>query len=160
MKSELGIYASEIASMAERVATLLEGLDESELNWRPPAPETNSLYAIATHVLGNIDAWVLGIVCGKEVRRDRDAEFLARGGDAAELIGRARRLSGDVTQTLEALPSSALDEKRHPKAPLLGIGPQDELTVREALMRVLVHGRAHIGHMQLTRDLALAHAEK
>jgi hypothetical protein len=40
--------------------------------------------------------------------------------------------------------------------PLLGTGPGDELTVREALMRVLVHGLMHVGQMQITRDLAVA----
>lgn len=160
MNRELGTYADEIASMVERVETLLEGLDESELNWRPPAPETNSLYVLATHVLGNIEARVLGTVCGREVHRDRNAEFLARGGDATEPVGRARRLSGDIARALEALPSAALDEMRHPKPSLRGVGPQDEMSVREALMLVLVHGRAHIGHMELTRDLALARAGK
>jgi hypothetical protein len=153
---ELDLYTSELQRLLERVCRSLEGLGASEVNWRPAAPESNSLYVIATHVLGNAQAWVLGIVCGRSVERDREAEFRASGDDPKELIGRARRLSEDFARALSALLPGALEEKRRPAPPLLGIGPADELTVREALMRVLVHGLMHVGQMQITRDLAIA----
>jgi hypothetical protein len=40
----------------------LEGLTAEQLNWRPAAPDTNSLYAIAAHVLGNAEENVLRTV--------------------------------------------------------------------------------------------------
>lgn len=156
MVAELENYRKEIVLLLGRLARLLDGLGESDLNWRPPAPDTNSLHVIASHVLGNAEAWVLGIVCSQDVHRDRDAEFRSSGADAAVLIERAQRLASEMSTALEALPPSALDETRSPRPPLLGLGPADELTVRQALMRVLVHALMHIGQMQITRDLALA----
>jgi hypothetical protein len=156
MDAEIDVYLRQLQRVLDRVCRCLEGLGEAELNWRPPAPETNSLYVIATHVMGNAEAWVLGIICGQPVHRDRDAEFRATGADSLALTSRARRLSDEFASALRGLPPSALDEKRQPRPPLLGIGPADELTVREALMRVLVHALMHIGQMQITRDLAIA----
>ena len=160
MNAELEIYITELQRLLDRVGRALDGLGEADLNWRPPAPDSNSLYVIATHVLGNAEAWVLGIVCGQPVQRDRDAEFRARGAVTGALTGRARGLSDEFARALRALPAGALEEKRRPAPPLLGIGPADELTVREALMRVLVHGLMHVGHMQVTRDLAIAARER
>ena len=37
----------------------LEGLTETQLNWRPAAPDTNRLYGITTHVLGNAEENIL-----------------------------------------------------------------------------------------------------
>jgi hypothetical protein len=39
----------------DSIVGVLDGLSAEELNWRPVAPATNSLYAIATHVLGNAE---------------------------------------------------------------------------------------------------------
>jgi hypothetical protein len=157
MNNELETYSRELTLLLGRLGRLVDGLSASELNWRPPAPETNSLHVIATHVLGNAEAWVLGVICRQDVHRDRDAEFRSGGTDPVALIERAQRLSEETSRALQALPASALDDSRRPAPPLLGIGPADELTVREALMRVLVHALMHIGQMQITRDLAVAH---
>lgn len=157
MSTELETYRRELTLVLGRVCRLLDGLTASELNWRPPAPEANSLYVIATHVLGNAEAWVLGIICGQHVHRDRDAEFRASGTDPRPLIERTQRLSEEMSRALQALPPSALEETRRPAPPLLGIGPAEDLTVRQALMRVLVHALMHVGQMQITRDLATAH---
>lgn len=156
MGGEIDVYIRQLQRLLERVCQCVEGVEEAELNWRPPAPDANSLYVIATHILGNAEAWVLGIVCGEPVGRDRDAEFRASGSDPSGLISRARDLSDEFGRALRALPPSALDERREPAPPLLGIGPPDGLSVREALMRVLVHALMHVGQMQITRDLAIA----
>ena len=156
MDAEIDLYLRELQRLLGRVCRCVEGLGEAELNWRPPAPDTNSLYVIATHILGNAEAWVLGIVCGQPVHRDRDAEFRASGPDPLALTSRAGRLSEEFANALRALPPSAMNEKRRQRPPLLGIGPADELTVRDALMRVLVHVLMHVGQMQITRDLAIA----
>ncbi len=150
------VYIAELQRLLNRLGRCLDGLGEAELNWRPPAPDANSLYVIATHVLGNAEAWVLGIICGQPVHRDRDAEFRARGADASVLTSRACHLSEAFAEALHSLPASALEEMRRPAPPLLGIGPAEELTVREALMRVLVHLLMHVGQMQITHDLAVA----
>jgi hypothetical protein len=53
-----------IFSTIDNLVQSLEGLTEAQLNWRPAASDTNSLYAIAAHVLGNAEENVLQTVCG------------------------------------------------------------------------------------------------
>ncbi len=151
---EIDLYIRELQQLLGAVCRRIDGLHPAQLNYRPPLPQANSLWAIATHVLGNSEAWVLGIGCGRPVGRDRDAEFAATGEDGSALTARAQALGDAFARALRALPANALDETRTPRPPLLGIGPSDDLTVREALLRVLLHGRLHIGHMELTCDLA------
>ncbi len=157
--AETDLYVRSLLEMLGAVGRRLDGLTPSDLNYRSPLPDANTLYAIATHVFGNTEAWVLGIVCGLPAVRDRNAEFRAAGDDVGALIERGRSLSEAIGKALGALPSGLMDERRKPRPPLLGIGPGDELSVREALMRVLLHGRQHVGHMELTRDLAVAARE-
>src|SRR5262249_2140129 len=61
------------------LVALLEGLSDKELNWRPPAPGTNSLYVLAYHTLANAGENVLGVLCGQLVERNRSSEFVAAG---------------------------------------------------------------------------------
>ncbi len=48
-----------IASSLDRLVGCLDGLDAEALNWCPPAPGANSLYALATHTLGNAEENIL-----------------------------------------------------------------------------------------------------
>ena len=52
---------------------------EAQLNWRPAIEGANSAYVIAAHTIGNARAFVLGIACGRDMGRDRPAEFRASG---------------------------------------------------------------------------------
>ena len=61
------------------VHATLTGLSEEQISRRPDVPSANSGYVIATHVMGNARAWVLGIVCEQPLRRDRPGEFRSSG---------------------------------------------------------------------------------
>jgi Protein of unknown function (DUF664) len=69
MSREVESFQRFIFGTIDSLVQNLEGLTEAELNWRPAAPDTNSLYAIVAHVLGNAE----------EVMRSRPAELAARG---------------------------------------------------------------------------------
>lgn len=159
MTAESQLYNTQLQHLLDWLCSAIEGLSEEQLNWRPPAPEANSVYVIATHIMGNAEAWVLGIACGQPVERDRPAEFRAVGGDAAPIIARARELSRRFEEALSALPPSALDEVREAPQSLWGLGDPHPVTVRQALVLVLEHAASHLGQLDLTRDLALAAAK-
>ncbi len=159
MTSEASLYAFALTRQLERLCQALDGLDGTLLNWRPAAPEANSMYVIATHVLGNAEAWVLGIACGQPIERDRPAEFAASGKDAAPIVARAHELARSFDEALAGLPDSALSATRPAPQILWGIGPAQPVTVREALMHVIEHASTHIGELHITRDLALASAK-
>ncbi|MGD0205843.1 MAG: DinB family protein [Dehalococcoidia bacterium] len=155
MNAEVETLSRQIRSLLERVAEVVQGLNEDQLNWRPPIAGANSAYVIATHTLGNARAWVLGIACGWPVERDRQVEFQASGPDAADLTAQARRLSDDIDAALAALAPSALDQRVLPPKSLFGEGEPREGSVREALLHVVEHASLHLGQLQITRDLAL-----
>ncbi len=157
MTPELTLYAAQLQTLLDRVCQVVEGLDGAQLNWRPPVAEANSVYVIATHTLGNAEAWVLGIACGQAVERDRPAEFCSSGADAAPIVDRARDLQRRIGEALRALPDGALDNINEIPAHLSS-APR-RVSGREALIQVIEHASNHLGHIDLTRDLALASAK-
>ena len=158
MDDEVTVYASQLSSLLRRVARTVEGLSESELNWCPPAPDANSAFVIATHMIANMEAWVLGIVCGEHVSRNRESEFAAAGANATPLVEATEGLSERIELALGRLPPGALDKLLTPDPTLWGTGPPSEISARRALVGAIVHNAGHIGHLEITRDLAVSGA--
>jgi len=152
MDAESEAYSRQIRSLLERVYGCLEGLSESQLNWRPPIDGFNSAYVIAAHTLGNARTWVLGIACGRDMGRDRLAEFRAAG-SYAELAGVTRELSAEIEAALSALPASALERRIVPSQELWGEGEAYEISIRQALIEVIEHASIHLGELHIARDL-------
>jgi len=151
MDREVHVFHQVLRGSLERLIACLEGLDRELLNWRPPAPETNSLYVLATHTLANAEENVLGIACGQPVERDRDAEFLALGDTPEPLIRRARELLNRIEAGMGRLSTADLGaEREHAR--------RGRISVLEALLITARHAAEHVGQMELTRDLAKAAA--
>lgn len=157
MNNEVDTFSGMLRLLLARIAETLQGLSESQLNWRPPVPKANSAYAIATHTLSNARAWVLGIACGQPMNRDRPAEFRASGPSAAALVDEAKRLAQDIEAALAPL-TSATSIDALSRRPTSGAKASPMISVREALIHVVEHAATHLGHLQLTRDLALENA--
>ena len=153
---ELTLFAARYAELLDRTCEAIEGLDGAQLNWRPPAPEANSVYAITTHLMASAEWRVLGVVCGRDVGRDREAEWAATGEEASALSARSRDLVRRIDEALGGLPPAALDEQRELRAPGSPAGSGRSLTVREALLDGAAHVATHFGQLQVTRDLAMA----
>ena len=71
-----------------------------------PIPEANSLFALATHLVGAAEFWVLALAGGRQIARDRDAEFRASG-TYQELEVRYLRWLAEVRDVLSTLPDAA-----------------------------------------------------
>jgi hypothetical protein len=149
MATEGAVLAQKTMDVLERALGCLDGLDAEALNWRPPAPETNSLYMIATHVLGNVEENIFQVLGGRQVGRQRDQEFVAHGSDAQVIAERWQRLRGEVQGAIAALSADDLERTyQHPR--------RGTLTGHEVLLLVITHASEHLGEAQLTRALALA----
>jgi uncharacterized damage-inducible protein DinB len=149
---EIETYSKYISKQIADIHEALKGLTDEQLNQRPDVPGANSGYVIATHVLGNARAWILGIACGQPLSRDRPAEFASSG--TYEALGRAvSALSGEIVEALEALDPSTLDDRFVPAQELWGEGDPHEIARREAFAHVIEHAAMHLGQIQLTRDL-------
>ncbi len=159
MNTEIASYEETIRTRLEAVVACLDGLTEAQINWRPTLDEGNSLYALAAHTMGNARAWVLGIACGVEMRRDRPAEFASSGADVSRLRAELAALTAQIADALQAMTAEQLERRFVPPQELWGGGnPVREITPRYALLHVIEHASLHLGHAELTRDLALTHA--
>jgi uncharacterized damage-inducible protein DinB len=123
----------------------LDGLTADALNWHPLPDETNSLYALAVHLLGAERRWLHLEVGQRKVERDREAEFRARGDELAPLRSMYDAVASESEEILALLDESAMNALRG-KAP-------DEHSVRWCILHVIEHYSEHLGQMRLTRQL-------
>ncbi|SFI90164.1 Protein of unknown function [Amycolatopsis sacchari] len=128
-------------------------LGDDLVNRRPGPPETNSPYAIVTHCVGVIEFWVGRMVAGREVRRDREAEFRATG-TVAGLVARVEKAKQQVRADLAAAdPRAPLRQETPEKYRGTPIGR----TQGAALLHVYEELAQHRGHLELTRDVLRVH---
>jgi uncharacterized damage-inducible protein DinB len=155
MNPEIDIYSRYIREKIAQIHFALSDLREDELNRTPDLPGANSAYAIATHTFGNMRAWVLGIICGRDLRRDRPAEFASRG-TYQELGKAACELAGEIEAALQELDPATLGDRFVPARELWGEGDPVELERRGCLAHVLEHAGIHLGQIQMTVELLRA----
>jgi hypothetical protein len=147
--TELGSFQRYIFSTIDHLIEALAPLTADEVNWRPAIADANSLYAIATHVLGNTEENVFEVLCGGSVGRNRAAEFVAAAQTTGELTRRWSDLRGRIGDALEKLPPGELDRVRsHPR--------RGTVMGRDVLIVVARHAAEHWGEAQLTLNLLRA----
>lgn len=152
VQSEALIFWRYIASSLDRLVACLESLDAESLNWRPAAADTNSLYALVTHTLGNAEENILETLCGVPIGRDREGEFAAHGATPAYIVARWSDLRARLEDELAKLPADGLNHTySHPR--------RGALSGREILIVVARHAAEHLGQAELTRDLLCAARE-
>lgn len=154
MTGELHDLRGSLAKQMAKLADAVRGVDAARLNARPPVEDGNSAWVLAVHAAGNARAWVLGIAAGDDIRRDRPAEFSSSGSDAAELVAHIERTAADIDAALAAIDPSRLDVRLVPSQELWGGSPTREISVRDAVLQVVEHVSLHLGHLELTLDLA------
>lgn len=149
MKPELEASLAVFEELFDDLAAFLRPLDEACLNWVPPAPETNSIAAMVTHIVGSVDTWLARAV-GETVERNRDAEFAARD-SAAHLLavvdeGRARlRRRYGVLADRDLAAGVAAHRVRSPQ--------EVHVSAAWCAEHALAHAGEHWGQIQLTRQL-------
>lgn len=130
---------------------IVAGLGDRLANTRPPFPGANSPYALLTHCLGVMSYWAGQLVAGREVVRDRDAEFASAGpvGPLLDRVAEARaRLAEDVRA---AVPAGRL----RGTPPEAFLGPDRELNQGAALLHIYEELAQHHGQMEILRDAIL-----
>ncbi len=139
-------FADKTVEMVERILACCDGLDEAGINWKPDAPDTNSIYVLATHTMANVRQNALAVLGGQEDQRDRDAEFVASGDSAAELQAQWAELKPQMVEALGKLDTDDLTRVHaHPR--------RGTVTGLQVLMIAATHAGEHAGQAELTRDL-------
>ncbi len=136
----------------DRMVAIVEALGDDRVNERPDLPGANTPFTIVTHCLGVLEFWGGAMVAGREVARDRDAEFRATGrvDELVERVDAARR------QLAEDLAGAAWDAPpRFPPTPGHADRP-DGQRQGGVLLHILEELHQHLGQLELTRDLLLA----
>jgi uncharacterized damage-inducible protein DinB len=152
MVPEVLAYLTHLEELRNQVKSLLEGWPQEALDWRPIEGEgefaTNSLTAMVVHLAGSETFWVKEIIGGKNIVRDREAEFVTKGLNLMELrtkIEAAAKVTADI---LSALTEKQLEELRKWR--------DRSVSVRWCILHVIEHIAQHLGHIQLTRQLWMA----
>jgi uncharacterized damage-inducible protein DinB len=125
---------------------------ESDLNRPLDMPSSNTAFVLATHLIGSAEYWVLELVGGREVHRERSAEFRAVG-DAAALTTRYERWLEAMQEVLEKVSHERLDQLVDVPMSYRPTHGEAPMTVRDALLHVVEHCALHQGHLELTRQL-------
>ena len=144
-REEIDLFWQYTVRAIDGIIACLDQAPAEEWNWKP-VETANSLFVLATHVLGSTEWLVQEVLYGEPVGRDRDAEFAAAGMDAAPIRAKWQSLQARLQQKLDQLPAGALDaECIHPR--------QGTMTGRDILLIMVQHAAEHRGHAQLTLDL-------
>lgn len=133
----------------EGMRQAIAGLTHEEINWLPPLPDPNSAYQLVIHSTSAAQWWTSHVVLGGPADRDRDAEFVSSGStaEAVEAIDRLQRHLHEVGPQLAATHHLAVEIRRD--------NPSTEpWTVGAAMIHVYEELAQHLGHIEITVDLA------
>ena len=136
---------------------IVEELGDERVNLRPDFPGANSPYAILYHCVGCTNFWIGGLIAGRQVTRDRDAEFQAQGTVA------------DIRQAVDALKNQIQKDIKNVQGDRLlahsdALLPLQEWTTQQGVLnwrqgKALIHAyeelSQHHGQMEITRDILM-----
>ncbi len=134
----------EISTANGDLRKALDGASREALNWRPTREETNSIYVIATHIIG-VQRAMVSLAVKAPIQRDRAEEFRASGDSVELLLGALSNAEREVTGWLEQVEQKSLPETR--------TYLNREITVARCLTMAARHLGEHAGHVGLTRQL-------
>jgi uncharacterized damage-inducible protein DinB len=140
-------YLTLLKALHDQLGRTIEGLPQAALDWSP-GPDMNSLSVLIAHTAG-AERYLIGDVVGRDPSgRDRDAEFRARGLDAATLSAQLDAALEHSRAVLEHLTLPDLEARR-----VMPRRDDRQVTVAWALGHALEHAALHLGHAQIVRQL-------
>ena len=152
LTGEAPIYAALLRGSLEAIADTVDGMPAADLDTHLH-DDASSAAELATHVVGALRAYVLGVGCALDVERDRAAEFATAGVSATELARALRALADDIVDAMRSADPAIFDQLTVPEQSLFGAAPTREVSRREAIVSSVRHAGEHLGHLQLTRDV-------
>jgi hypothetical protein len=143
-------YLHFVDKALDGMARIVTELGDDLANQRPDIPGANSPYVILTHCLGVMACWGGQVVGGREIHRDRPAEFTASC-PVADLVEKTRaakaQLAADVADA---------DADAPPRTAPGGDAQPWKKTQGGVLLHLYEELAQHHGHMEITRDVLLA----
>lgn len=140
----IAVYTDEALSGMERA---LDRFDDTTVNLRPHGEGTNSAAGLIVHACSSSTWWFAHVGLGREVERDRDAEF-----QAESTVAELRAL---LDSTRERLRQLALELETGPTAvehELRVFLPGGDIIDAALVLHALEELFQHLGHLELTAD--------
>ncbi len=144
-----------LRTLVDDIFAQLDGIPETDLNhWLPQNDmrDINTFTALATHIVGAGEYWILEAAGGRPVDRNRAAEFRAEGsiGELRERYERWLEATGEVFDRMDDVTLASIYER--PADPERGMGAASRSRA-ECILHALEHTAVHLGHLQLQRQL-------
>lgn len=139
-----------LAKLLARADELVDAGGEELLCGRPDVEGANSVYALVVHCCGVMERWGGETIAGRQIRRDRAAEFNAMGTiDQLEALVAAqrRRWVDDLADYDAGAPPRGPDGWEE--------GDPEPTTQGFVVLHVIEELYQHLGHVDLTVDLVL-----
>ena len=136
----------------DQMMGIVTGLGDDLANRKPALPGANSPYAILRHCLGVMEFWGGEVVAGREVIRDRPAEFRSHG-PVADRAAAARKAliqfhADAATADFAAPPRGGTEHRKTHELEFTSQG--------HVLLHVLEEVTQHLGQMEISRDMLRA----
>lgn len=144
-------YAEVLKSLHEDIFKAVEPLTDAEINWAHPHL-SNTIGVLLRHIAGSERSWVVQVVGGRPVQRNRDAEFKRESLFKDALVADLRQAYADVRGIVEKL--SAADLTREVETTFRDTPRKS--SVGWALLHSLQHTAYHLGQIQLFKKMSTA----
>lgn len=156
----MGAQIDRIMTMLELLAgdvlESLEDVPEDVLNKAIVIPEANSLFGLATHLKFAGQQLTLVAVDGRDIARNREAEFVSTG-TFAELKDGYDWWISEAHQLLDGMSDDELGRDLGSPPYRQGLNVES-MTVGDVLIHAVDHTALHLGHIQVTKQF-LPYAE-
>jgi len=142
-------FAQNLKRLHDDIFAAAEPLTDREINWAHPQL-SNTIGILLRHVAGSERHWIIEVVGGRKVPRDRDAEFGHEPLSKERLLADLRAAYDEVRIVMESL--SAADLIREIEVPARN--ERRMLPAGWALLHSLQHTAYHLGQIQLFKKMA------
>ena len=131
--------SKKLDQLLSRIRDCVNKLEPDEI-WARGHENENAIGNLVLHLSGNVRQWIISGVGGAPDKRERDAEFAARGGmETAELLGRLESAVKEATVVIGRVTPERLTQR-------VMIQKYD-LTVLDAIFHVVEHFAQHTGQI-------------
>ncbi|MGH2399577.1 MAG: DinB family protein [bacterium] len=136
-----------INTLHEAIFKAVEGLTDAEINWRHPNL-SNTIGILLRHVAGSERYWIVEVVGGRPIHRERDAEFAGERLAKQPLVDALRAAQAEVTGVMGRMAAGELSTEVQLR------DPPRTIPKAQAILHSIQHTAYHLGQIQLLRKMA------
>ncbi len=151
MEPQLRPFVLSLERVHQDIFEAVEPLTDREVNWVHPQL-SNSIGILIRHVAGSERYWIVEVVGGRKIQRNRDSEFGHEPLSKEAVVSDLRAASNEVRAVMESLGAGDLMRE----VEIRSRGERRMLPAGFALLHSLQHTSYHLGQIQLFKKLATA----